>query len=445
MKDLTIAPGHRYINDYYQYYRDNKPNDFVLLGQYNEFDLYALKQFHQWSLGARWSNEGSEYQSATYIDVLEKLNGELSGAHERYALSPTRIAAVRLYAFLSNQAKAFHGCIVGPVVDTCLSFSSHGGNFKHRNPRVWGITYPGTTIPDNVLRIYLEGIADMNHYYPLGSDSSERFGLFAVAYNEGPFALGFINDHGSSVSTIEGRTVSSLDGHVALWEEAYQAYGEGKHLTYPAFQFETPSSELTIPPEGRYENEQYRICREVHALNKFCWIGQWEEFDLYAVKKTDGYWHAYARTSSSDHAFAVASFFNQLSSTRLNEALADRHQQAVHRAIDNPLFQALVNGVDLITFEPDPNYIYQYPRYHSHTWADIDVVPKKFPSKILNINDSHGELTVPISAGSICTKDTLILSIAMDRKAKYDSVDIVTDDGRKYSIEITLIDERKPK
>lgn len=431
--ELTIAPGHRYINDYYQYYRDNKPNDFVLLGQYNEFDLYALKQFHQWSLGARWSDEGYEELAGSYIDTLERLNAIMTAGGHGYTVKEIGVAAVRLYAFLSNQATAFHGCIVGAVVDSCLSFTSQGGSFNHHNPRIWGITYPGTTVPDNVLRMYLEGTADINQYYPLGSDSSERFGLLAYEYNEGSFVLGFSNDYGTSATGINTRTVSSIDSHVALWEEAYQAYGAGKHLTYPAFQFEIPSSGLAIPPEGRYENEQYRICRDVHVLNLFCWIGQWEEFDLYAVKKTDGYWHAFARTSSTDCSFAAASFFNQLSSTRLNEALEDRHQQAVHRAIDNPLFQALVKGVDLIMFEfePDPDYVYQDPRDQK--------------TNVLNVSDSHGKITVPISAVSICTDDTLILSIAMDRYAKYDSVDIVTNDGLKYSIEITLIDEREPK
>lgn len=253
MKVLTIAPGHRYVNDYYQYYRDNKPNDFVLLGQYNEFDLYALKQLHQWSLGARWSNEGSEYQSGSYIDTLERLNVIMAAGGHGYTVKEIGVAAVRLYAFLTNQAKAFHGCIVGPIADTCLSFTSQGGNVERNNPRIWGITYPGTDVPDIVLRYYLEGNSDISNYFALGSNSSNSVGLFACEKKNSSFILGYSNDYGSSISTIEGRSIAALDASAELWEEAYQAYGAGKYLTYPVFQFEIPSSGLSIPPEGRYE------------------------------------------------------------------------------------------------------------------------------------------------------------------------------------------------
>jgi hypothetical protein len=96
-----VPPGHRYINDYYGYYINNgKADDVILLGQWNEFDLYALRQRGSWSLGARWSNEGSEYLSSGFGDSLNSIARD----HLLDSYCPaTRIAAIRLAAHLFQE------------------------------------------------------------------------------------------------------------------------------------------------------------------------------------------------------------------------------------------------------------------------------------------------------------------------------------------------------
>ena len=216
-----IPPGYRYENDYWRYYQDNGLADqFVLLGQYEEYDLYAIKQHDAWSLGARYGADG-DYQSARFLDVMQKIQStEQNGT--TYALPFMAKAANGLTTYLRQIndplfASFLSYSVLSKYLGTCTSKELTGVLVPDLDMIFYYLFEIITNNPtDQIRKIYLDGEKHIFNCALLRSYLAKNNYVIIDDYNDDVFLSILIAPLAQCCSYKYLRERAIRDNHIAV-------------------------------------------------------------------------------------------------------------------------------------------------------------------------------------------------------------------------------------